>query len=138
MGDKKDRKPDNVATGNRVKEILDSLSLTHADLAAIWNMSIGNVEKILNGQQGISITQFVQLWEAIQVEPNEAILGPEYASKYKRHGMSNAEYDIFIKARKSGEDLKAELERMSDEDLEESYDRIILYYLNEKKRRKKK
>ena len=137
MGESKQRKVCDVQTGSRLKEYLKRIGATHADLAAVADVTESNMDKTLNGNQGLNVEKLVKFYEWKQIEPNEIILGEEYASKFKYYGMNSAAYDIFIKSGKTDEDVLLELMKLSDEDFEKTYDCLMRCLLDERTRRKK-
>ena len=138
MGENKPRKACDVQSGTRLKEYLKRINATHADLAAIFDVSESNMDKTLNGKQGLNVDKLTKVYEWKQIEPNEIILGPEYASKFKCFGMNSKEYDIFIKSGKSKEEVLVELAGLTDEEFENVYDFLMRSLFDERERRKKK
>lgn len=138
MGDNKPRKVCNVQAGIRLKEYLKRMNATHADLAAIFDVSESNMDKTLNGKQGLNVDKLTKVYESMHIEPNEIVLGFEYASRFKCFGMNSKEYDIFVKSGKSKEEVLVELAGLPDEEFEDVFDFMMRSLLDERERRKRR
>ena len=135
MSQKRPRKSCNIEAGIRIKEYLKKVSTTHAQLAAAIGVSESNLEKTLNGQQGLNVEKLTKIYEDFKIEPNEIILGHEYASKYKSHGMNSAEYNLFLKSGKNMQNVMFELKLLNDEEFEQVFLRLMNCLIAEKSRR---
>lgn len=80
MAEKKERKQSNVDAGGDLRRLLTEGGFlgNTTDLAMDFGMSRGNLEKILNGTQGLNTDKFVKIFEHTRIEPNDIVLGENY------------------------------------------------------------